>query len=940
MTVSVVHFGDAQSERALHQAIKKSSAVISVATPADQNVQVMVFSGANPPAIVAAVAAQRHSAATQVVLRVPDEHVKRLRAQLPFIPHMASAWIMAASAAPESFAELLLKAAAVAQRRSAAATLREKINRQVRLSVEPDEDYRLRQQQLERSEHYLATLLAQAPQAFIALTQHGEIMAWNTAAERLCGVVAPAALGSVLADVLPPIAAQTVLQMMQEAIDNNQVGSRELELELQRGAPLWVNINAMPLREGEHVLGASISIRDVTERHRVMSLLRASESRYRTLVETLPQLIWTARPDGSVDYFSNQWLEYTGLDPAVQLGTGWLGEVVHPDDRDRVRTHWAGAVQGNHDYDIEYRIRATDGIFRWFKVRGTPIHACDGSITEWFGTATDIEEIVLARDAVLHSADRLQLMVEKEMQRRTAAEQALRRAQKMEAIGNLTGGVAHDFNNILQVIGGNLYLLADRLNNDEIAARRILDTQQSVERASKLTAQLLAFGRRQPLAPEVVNVDRLVQTMGDMFRRTLGDAIELQTSIADGLWNTLVDRSNLESALLNLAINARDAMDGRGRLIIEAVNASFDQDYADAQQDEVAPGQYVMLAVSDNGCGMTPETMDKVFEPFFTTKPEGKGTGLGLSMVYGFVKQSSGHIQIYSERGSGTTFKLYLPRSYEAEDSLADADADQPIEGGAETILVVEDDKAVRAMVVATLTDLGYKPLQAGDAASALAIIESGVPIDLLFTDVVMPGPLKSTELVGKVRERMPDIAVLYTSGYTRESIVHHGRLDAGVELLSKPYSRAALARKIRHVLDRQMKALKTIKPASNEAPLASGSASSATILVCEDEPAIREIYADLLQSKGYDVLLAATGQDALKLSSAHELHLLITDVGLPDMSGLELAKRIQESRPTCAVLIASGRHAPLPTELKNTTFLGKPFGAKELYEAVAASLV
>ena len=315
-------------------------------------------------------------------------------------------------------------------------------------------------------------------------------------------------------------------------------------------------------------------------------------------------------------------------------------------------------------------------------------------------------------------------------------------------------------------------------------------------------SQLLAFGRRQPLAPKVVNLGRFVRGLDDLLRRALGDGVEIETVISGGLWNTLVDPSQVENAILNLAINARDAMQAHGKLTIEAGNAALTDD-TDVRHEDVRSEQYVMLAVTDTGCGMTPEVVEHVFEPFFTTKPEGQGTGLGLSMVYGFVKQSGGHIKIDSEPGRGTTIRLYLPRASAAEDVVAE-DAAGSITGGSETVLVVEDDDEVRATVVELLGDLGYRVLEAADAQSALAIIESGAAIDVLFTDVVMPGPVRSPELARQARARLPEVAVLFTSGYTDNAIVHGGRLDQGIDLLSKPYTRETLARRIRHVLRNQ----------------------------------------------------------------------------------------------------------------------------------------
>jgi len=383
---------------------------------------------------------------------------------------------------------------------------------------------------------------------------------------------------------------------------------------------------------------------------------------------------------------------------------------------------------------------------------------------------------------------------------RVRAEERLRDSQRMEAIGQLTGGVAHDFNNLLQVIRGNLELLQTSVAGDARAQARLKNAIFGAERAAALTRQLLAFARRQPLAPKPINLSRLISDMADLLRRTLGEAIEVETVVAGGLWNTMADPAQVESALLNLALNARDAMPGGGRLTVEITNAVLDEDYARAAGD-VAAGQYVMLAVSDTGEGMSDEVRARVFEPFFTTKADGKGTGLGLSMVYGFVKQSSGHIQISSEVGHGTTVKIYLPRSRQLEDvvqappELAVAPAD------GRTILVVEDEAAVREAAMELLGELGYRRLEAADASAALALVEQGERVDLVFTDVVMPGPIRTREFAQRLRELRPGLPVLFTSGYTDNAIIHQGRLDEGVQLISKPYAKADLARRIAQLL-------------------------------------------------------------------------------------------------------------------------------------------
>jgi signal transduction histidine kinase/DNA-binding response OmpR family regulator len=547
---------------------------------------------------------------------------------------------------------------------------------------------------------------------------------------------------------------------------------------------------------------------------------------------------------------------------------------------------------------------------------------------------------VAERTAELASANE---QLRKEAFERGKVEAALRQSQKMEAVGKLTGGVAHDFNNLLQVIGGNLQLMAKDVAGNERGERRLGNALAGVSRGSKLASQLLAFGRRQPLAPKVVNLGRFVRGLDDLLRRALGDGIEIETVVSGGLWNSLVDPTQVENALLNLAINARDAMNAHGKLTIEAGNASLDDSYA-LQNPDVKPGQYVMLAVSDTGCGIPPDIMEHVFEPFFTTKPEGQGTGLGLSMVYGFVRQSDGHIKIYSEPGQGTTVRIYLPRVREAEDVAAEVAAG-PVTGGSETVLVVEDDDDVRDTVVEMLTDLGYRLLRARDAQSALAIIESGVAVDLLFTDVVMPGPLRSPELARKARERLPDITVLFTSGYTDNAIVHGGRLDEGIELLSKPYTREALARKIRHVLRHHkagMSAPASDMVAAAAAPQKPAAGRGLKVLLVDDESLIRSSTAEMLIELGAEVYEVGDAVSALAILEREAVDLLLTDIGLPGMSGAALAVEARRRRPGLLVVFASGRdvvpEAGDGVELAGAILLVKPYTETDIAAALSAA--
>ncbi len=397
---------------------------------------------------------------------------------------------------------------------------------------------------------------------------------------------------------------------------------------------------------------------------------------------------------------------------------------------------------------------------------------------------------------------RIFIGIVRDLTERKQQQAELQQAQKMEAVGQLTGGVAHDFNNLLTAILGNLELLEDRLKDDEVARKFSAAAIRASLRGADLTQRLLAFSRRQPLDPRAVEVNQLIPTAIELMRRTLGENIEIEVVLGTGLRNAFVDPGQLENTLLNLAINSRDAMPDGGKLTIETANAHIDQEYADAHA-EVTRGQYVMIAVSDTGIGMTPEVRERIFEPFFTTKDVGRGSGLGLSMIYGFIKQSGGHVGVYSEPGEGTTVKLYLPRAMN-DDARASAPSPRPetMATGDEIILIVEDDREVRAFLSIALGVLGYHVIEAGDGPSGLEFLDGERRVDLLLTDVVLPHGMNGREVAEEARKRYPDIKVLFTSGYTENAIIHHGKLDDGVEMLSKPYTRQTLARRVRESLD------------------------------------------------------------------------------------------------------------------------------------------
>ncbi|MGC1860728.1 MAG: CHASE3 domain-containing protein [Methylocystis sp.] len=416
----------------------------------------------------------------------------------------------------------------------------------------------------------------------------------------------------------------------------------------------------------------------------------------------------------------------------------------------------------------------------------------------------DNQKQLIAAKAANDKLNEALTLAENEAERRERLESQLRQVQKMEAIGQLTGGIAHDFNNMLAVVLANLNLLKRQIARGETDVQRFIDgAAEGADRAAHLTQRLLAFARQQPLAPQPIDANKFVSSMSEILRRTLGHEIEVETILAGGLWRTHVDGHQLESLLLNLAVNARDAMPTGGKLTIEAANANLDEIYV-REQVGLAPGQYVLIAVSDTGSGMSPEVIAKAFDPFFTTKATGKGTGLGLSQAYGFVKQSGGHIKIYSEMGHGTTIKIYLPRFHGENVSVASQPglkARTDLGRSDELILVVEDEERMRLVVEEAFRELGYKVVVAEDAKKALALLDANPGVSLLFTDVVMP-EMSGRELVKEALSRRPDLKVVYTTGFSHNAMIHNGVIDPDVNFLPKPFTVENLARKVRSVLD------------------------------------------------------------------------------------------------------------------------------------------
>jgi len=515
--------------------------------------------------------------------------------------------------------------------------------------------------------------------------------------------------------------------------------------------------------------------------------------------------------------------------------------------------------------------------------------------------------------------------ITRDLTEKRAADERAHQAQKMEGIGQLTGGVAHDFNNLLTIIIGNLETMTRTLNDNTVDIDRLRrlsgNAIRGARRAESLTQRLLAFSRQQPLDPKPIDLGRLVTGMSDLLRRTLGEQITVETVLGGGVWRALADPNQLELAILNLAVNARDAMPDGGKLTLETTNVHLDEQYA-ASQVEVIPGQYVMLAITDTGSGMPPEVKARAFDPFFTTKEIGHGTGLGLSQVYGFVKQSRGHVKIYSEPNLGTTVKIYLPRVL-GDAASGETEDEKVIARGAsnETILVVEDDDDVRSYAAETLHELGYHVLEARQGQAGLELLERYPDTRLLFTDIGLPGGLNGRQLAEQARKRKPELRVLFTTAYARNAIVHDGRLDPGVSLIPKPYTQSDLAAKVRDILDARR--------------------SPGRILLVEDEVLIQMLAVDYLEEAGYKVDAARSAAEAMnKLALIPGgVDAAIIDMGLPDRKGDVLVREMRAIYPLLPVIIATGHGSNTMREAfggeRNIAFVEKPYSADGLIGAL-----
>lgn len=676
--------------------------------------------------------------------------------------------------------------------------------------------------QLTRTERYNRLVLDSAlDYAIVVSDGSGRVVEWSEGAHRILGWSREEMLGESLHRFFTAEDREMGVpeREMGQAVSQGRADDDRWHLRSD-GQTFWASGVLMPMWKEKHLIGFVKVIRDLTDRveaeQRRQRHAEHLANHFEQLAESIPQLVWISDETGTDQYFNSRWNDFTGLADEQLINNGWHA-LIEPSMRDQVIVERSAALENQDDWEATFQLRNRSGGQQWCLCRALPIRDEQGKIIRWFSTCTDVDAMhkqstSFAEDAaalrainadqdVALTQSRTDLL--NEQQDRRDADDKVRQLQKMEAVGQLTAGIAHDFNNMLTVIMGGLNLLQVKLNRGDIKVDHYADlAMEASKRAAELTHRLLAFSRQQALSPDAVDLNRLVTSLSRMLQRTLGSGCQLEIVRHAGLWMTYVDVSSMEQAILNLCVNARDAMDGQGRMTVETGNVYLDENYA--ARENLPPGEYVMLAVTDTGSGMSPETLERVFEPYFTTKDIGRGTGLGLSQVYGFVKQSLGHVKLYTEVGHGTAAKIYLPRYFGDEvpvERFTITENELPMGTTDEVILVVEDDPRVRAMSVESLLELGYRVLDADSGEMALIVMAQHPEIALVFTDVVMPG-MTGRQLVDVLGLTQPLLKVLYTTGYTRNAIVHNGTLDRGVALLPKPFTLRDLAIKVRQVLD------------------------------------------------------------------------------------------------------------------------------------------
>jgi PAS domain S-box-containing protein len=637
-----------------------------------------------------------------------------------------------------------------------------------------------------------------APDVILTLDDDDIIQFANPAADRQFGYAAKELIGRPAALLFEDRAAWN--ETRRSVLDGDSV-RQPVEVMARRkdGSTSYLEVSLSRWVSQSRVLITAI-LRDVNERRVAQEILRASEAQFRTLAQAMPNHVWTARPDGQLDWFNERVYEYSGMKSGTLDGDGW-STLVHPDDRSAAGELWQAARAAGSPYEAQFRIRSANGLYRWHLARAFPTPGAYGVILRWVGSNTDIEDQKVAAQTLADVNASLEKRVSERTGQLMQAEEALRQSQKMEAVGQLTGGIAHDFNNLLQGILGALDIVKRRIAEGRIGDldRFLNGALDSANRAATLTHRLLAFSRRQPVDPRPLDLNELIGTVEELLRRSLGENIDLRVAAGEDLWLVRCDGNQLENALLNLAINARDAMPSGGALTMDTANRVFDS--REARRRDVSAGEYVCLCVRDTGVGMPPSVKARAFDPFYTTKPIGKGTGLGLSMIYGFVRQSDGSVLIDSEPGKGTSIEICLPR-YKGDavgEPVQESSGDNRAEAN-EVVLIVEDEAVVRLLVVETLNDLGYKALETADSAAALRIVQSSQRVDLLVSDIGLPG-LNGRQLADAARVTRPSLKVLFVTGYA-EDAAGSSFLEPGMEILAKPFTMEQLATKIREMIE------------------------------------------------------------------------------------------------------------------------------------------
>jgi PAS domain S-box-containing protein len=622
----------------------------------------------------------------------------------------------------------------------------------------------LRGQQLNAQ---LFSTLESMSDAFYLLGRDWLFLYMNSEAERILGVDRHAIIGRHIFDEFPFFKTSPAYEGFQKAFKTGEAYHDEFYWPLQK---VWISISAYSSADT-----LAVYFRSTTAEKQLQKRIGESEQRLKYVTQAALDVVWDIDVPNKTIWF-NEGLKKYGYEVGDELMPPdfWMGKI-HPEDAERVLSTTGALLAGTGtEWSVRYRLRKANGKYAHLEDRGYIIRDAEGKAIRVVGGSSDITE-------------------------RLEMEEQLLQTQRLESVGQLTGGIAHDFNNLLTVILGNAQLLQEQLQDNPKLRNLTNIIDVAATRGANLTRHLLAFSRKQALQPATVDINKLLTTLKGMLSRTLGENIVIRNIIQEDLWTAFVDPNQLEVALLNLCINARDAMPDGGFVTLETNNVHLDQSYALSHSD-VDPGDYVLITITDTGTGIPPDILDHVFEPFFTTKEKGKGTGLGLSTVFGFVKQSNGHINIYSEVGRGTTIRIYLPRSLEPSVARQDAAAPQVVVGGDELVLLVEDNELVRKFGHDLLKSLGYSVIAASDGRAALALLRERTDVKLLFTDVVMPG-MGGHELAKQALAIHPGLKVLYTSGYTQDSMIHNGKLDKGVHLLEKPYNKTALAAKIREVL-------------------------------------------------------------------------------------------------------------------------------------------